>query len=66
MCLIQVETIKVKYGELEKEYVAARADAKYKMTNFIESEAGVQLSEFNQQLKNIRDCVSKKHPVSKY
>ena len=56
----------MKYGELEKEYVAARADTKYKMTNFIESEAGVQLSEFNQQLKNIRDCVSKKHPVSKY
>ena len=34
------------------------------MTEFIETNAGVQLSEFNDQLKNIRECVSKKQAVS--
>ena len=52
------------YSKLEKEYVASRVDTKEKMTEFIETNAGVQLSEFNDQLKKIRECVSKKQPVS--
>ena len=63
MFLFQLETIKEKYEKLEQEYVISRATTKEKLTECIEGEAGVQLSEFNNQLKNIRECVSKKHPV---
>ena len=63
MFLFQLETIREKYAKLEQEYVISRATTKEKLTEFIEGEAGVQLSEFNDQLKNIRECVSKKHPV---
>ena len=60
----QVENIKEKYSMLEKEYVASRVDTKEKMTEFIVTNAGVQLSKFNDHLKNIRECVSKKQPLS--
>ena len=64
--LLQMEGIQQKYDEVENEYVTSRVSAKKKMTEFIETNAGVKLSEFNDQLKKIRECVSQKHPVRKH
>lgn len=62
----QMEALQEKYAELEKEYVTARADAKQKMTEFLETDAGVKLSDYDQQLKSFRECITKKQPVRSF
>ena len=42
----------------------SRAATKRKMTEYVETDIGVKLSEFNDQLKKLRQCVTKTHPVS--
>ena len=49
---------------MEHDYVKSRSDTKKKMTEDIESDIGVKLSEFNEQLKKLRQSVTKTHPVS--
>ena len=53
-----------KYKELERRYLASRAASKQEMTDFKEADAGVKLSELNTQLKQLRECLNKTHPVS--
>ena len=59
-----MEAIKKRYAELEHEYVTSRSDTKQKMTEYVETDIGVKLSEFNEQLKKLRQSVTKTHPVS--
>ena len=49
---------------MEHEYVTSRSDKKQKMTEYVETDIGVKLSEFNEQLKKLRQSVTKTHPVS--
>ena len=59
-----MDALGLRYAELEREYVKSRADTKQKMTEFVETDIGVKLSEFNDQLKKLRQSVTKTHHVS--
>ena len=49
---------------MEHDYVKSRSDTKKKMMEYVETDIGVKLSEFNDQLKKLRQSVTKTHPVS--
>ena len=62
--LLKVDSLLQKYKELKDKYVANRNSTKEKLTEYIEKDAGVKLTEFHDQLKTFRADLSKQHVVS--
>ena len=62
--LLKVDSLLQKYKELKDKYVANRNSTKEKLTEYIEKDAGVKLTEFHNQLKTFRADLSKQHVVS--
>ena len=61
---LKVDGLLQKYKELKEKYVANRNSTKDKLTEYIEKDAGVKLTEFHDQLKAFRADLSKHHVVS--
>ena len=60
----KIDELKLIYAELERTYITSRNDTKQRMTDFIDNNAGTKLFQFNTELKQLRETISKKHPVS--
>ena len=61
---LQITELREKYANLKERYVANRNSTKEKLTEYIEKDAGVKLTEFHDQLKAFRADLSKQHVVS--
>ena len=60
----QLEALREEYSKLERDYVTSRQKSKQKITDYVSDEAGVKLTELQNQLKKLRADISLKHPVS--
>ena len=62
--IFEAADFREKYATLREKYVANRNSTKKKLTEYIEKDAGVKLTEFHDQLKTFCADLSKQHIVS--